>query len=682
MPVPSLAKHLDAFRTYRRYLNALSRLHWMHSSTQAGSTSSPTHPLSRLPAGSSCRSCHCNKVKKEQLCGNEVPATFRTKRPTYIVFDEVDPIAALEESFELTADAPSKDTVFVQHKATQTDDRILLSPSFLMIKGDSLDPVNHNSTEEESKTQDEKIRGTTHDYDDEIRTPLSEFYYTSANSKRPIKKPDTSKDSQRSGARFDTFKKSNKFVSNKHFFEHIPFLKRPIITVRSASRKSENVQRESKPKERLITYEKKRPTYEKETQYEIYEMDEKPPRRSDIPILGHQLSRIRFTIDQLEAQLEKLQNDVDALKSKRRQEVQESARQHCYIKPDRNRSLDRFVVINASSLSPPVKTQSGLKIIKIPKDSDISYVDKISCQTNAPREPTANRKPTHSTSFIRVCEENASGLFGPKELKGIWPPDKGNSIDVKLPFNTSTESFKPCTCVRNKPIGQESNNNIQLEYKKPFLIQTKSNTNSSIESKKATTLKQPIIVVSNYKAKTSSEAVEPCFCDQEEPKVQPKSDNLLEHQPSSVCQFCSKKVERVLDDLVGTLVKVIGNRPLKTILLSILLRADNVYHVNVQVRETMHVLGCLLVNHAAIEEAIKQGIFKEILTYSVIDVRNTIKPIGPPIGIPFEFIAKPRKNAHNYTKKAESANIEDLRTQAFITNVLGVPADKISKNGK
>ncbi|XP_064535414.1 uncharacterized protein LOC135426298 [Drosophila montana] len=705
-PKEKYTESYDAFRTYGRYLNALSRLHWMHGSAQGGSPSSPTQPLSRLPAGS-CRSCHCDKVKNEQLCGNDLPGPFRTNRPTYIVFDEVDPIAALEESFEFTADSASKDTVFVQHKTTQTDDRILFSPSFLMIKGDSLDPVNNpagnlsehsvvrkdsdkvnqrNSTEEQSNTQEDKVTRVTQDDGDEIRMPLSEFYYTSANSKRPIKKPDTAKGSQRAGASLDTPKKSHIFGSHKHFVEHIRFLKRPLITVRSASRKNENNRQDSKPKEEMETYEKKRPSYDKETQYELYEMDEKPCRRCDIiPMLGHQLSRMRFTIERLEAQLGELKNDVDALKRKRRREAQESAQTHTYIKPDRNQSLDRFVVIKASSLTPPVKTQNGLKIIKIPKmqpDSEISYIDTTNCKTNAAREPTANRMPTHRTSCIRVCEQNTSELLGPKELKGIWPHDKENSIDIKLPANTntSTETFTPYTWARNKPTVQETNYNIQREHKKPFLVQTKSNTNSSTDSKKATTFKQshqgnPIIIVHNYKAKTSSEAAEL-------PRVQPKSHNQLESQPSSVCQFCSNKVQRVLDDLVGALVKVIGDRPYKSILLSILLRSDNVYHVNVQVRETMHVLGCLLVNHAAIEEAIKRGIFKEILTYSVIDVRNTIKPIGPPIGIPFEFIAKPRNNAHNDTKKDESANIEDLRTQAFITKVLGVPADKISKNVK
>ncbi|KAL7740766.1 hypothetical protein ACLKA6_012380 [Drosophila palustris] len=107
---------------------------------------------------------------------------------------------------------------------------------------------------------------------------------------------------------------------------------------------------------------------------------------------------------------------------------------------------------------------------------------------------------------------------------------------------------------------------------------------------------------------------------------------------ASECQLCSEKLQPVLDDLIDEVLRLMGHREFSDIMLTVLLRADNVYHVNVQERQSKRHLGCILVSHGAIETAANLGFFNQILTYSVTDVRNTIKSTSSrPFGIPFEF---------------------------------------------
>ncbi|XP_016954994.2 uncharacterized protein LOC108027887 isoform X2 [Drosophila biarmipes] len=111
----------------------------------------------------------------------------------------------------------------------------------------------------------------------------------------------------------------------------------------------------------------------------------------------------------------------------------------------------------------------------------------------------------------------------------------------------------------------------------------------------------------------------------------------IERKVSSTCQFCRGQSLTQLDSFHCQLMDLIGDRCLTDIVISIFLRADNLYHVNVRDLSSGCSLGCFLVTDAAIEEAIQLGVFQDILTFSVIDVRNTIKPKSCPLGISFEF---------------------------------------------
>ncbi|XP_023165892.2 uncharacterized protein LOC111596072 [Drosophila hydei] len=117
----------------------------------------------------------------------------------------------------------------------------------------------------------------------------------------------------------------------------------------------------------------------------------------------------------------------------------------------------------------------------------------------------------------------------------------------------------------------------------------------------------------------------------------------LERTHSSRCEFCKDSDLPVISTMQYPLFKMIGKRSFGDIALSILLRADNVYHVNVRDLETGTVLGCLLVSDAGIREANSLGLFKEILTFCVIDERSTISGKDSVFGnINFEFIRKQR----------------------------------------
>ncbi|XP_046866985.1 uncharacterized protein LOC124460389 [Drosophila willistoni] len=141
------------------------------------------------------------------------------------------------------------------------------------------------------------------------------------------------------------------------------------------------------------------------------------------------------------------------------------------------------------------------------------------------------------------------------------------------------------------------------------------------------------------KSNSNISELEECPC----PSQTPVSKCLLERQQSSLCQFCKNKNLLVLDDLINELIILIGKRSLKDVVLTVLLRADDIYHVNVREIKSGRVLGCLLVNDAAIDDAICSGLFESMQTYCVVDVRSTIKPKICSFGIPFEFVHDKRE---------------------------------------
>ncbi|XP_037709716.1 uncharacterized protein LOC119547089 [Drosophila subpulchrella] len=147
----------------------------------------------------------------------------------------------------------------------------------------------------------------------------------------------------------------------------------------------------------------------------------------------------------------------------------------------------------------------------------------------------------------------------------------------------------------------------------------------------------------------------------------------LERKPSSTCQFCRGQSLTQLDSFHCQLMDLIGNRCLTDIVISIFLRADNLYHVNVRDLSSGCSLGCFLVTDAAIEEAIELGVFQEILTFSVIDVRNTIKPKSCPLGISFEFHHADRQSGGCDHK----ARGDCMVGKDYVARVLGLPLEQL-----
>ncbi|XP_060666465.1 uncharacterized protein LOC132798573 [Drosophila nasuta] len=130
-------------------------------------------------------------------------------------------------------------------------------------------------------------------------------------------------------------------------------------------------------------------------------------------------------------------------------------------------------------------------------------------------------------------------------------------------------------------------------------------------------------------------------------------EEKLCHKPSSICQFCAQQQLPVLSSMQNELFQLMGKRLFSDVALTILLRADNVYHVNVRDLDTGKVLGCLLVNETGIKQANSLGIFQEILTFCVIDVRSSMSTRDAIFGgINFEFVRDHRLNGgHSAQRK-------------------------------
>ncbi|XP_034472882.1 uncharacterized protein LOC117780450 [Drosophila innubila] len=200
----------------------------------------------------------------------------------------------------------------------------------------------------------------------------------------------------------------------------------------------------------------------------------------------------------------------------------------------------------------------------------------------------------------------------------------------------------------------------------------------TIRMRDACTSTDPIIIYNAFANLKSPMSEAKAFLENPRSKVefavQSTSNFLLQSKDSSECQLCSEKLQPVLSDLIAEVLRLKAQRRFDDIMLTVLLRADNIYHVNVQERKSKRSLGCILVTHAAIEKAFHKGFFNQILTYSVTDVRHTIKSTGRPFGIPFEFVST-EEATQSVKKDEEDDRPRDYRVCEFITKVLRMPTD-------
>ncbi|XP_023031222.1 uncharacterized protein LOC26529621 isoform X2 [Drosophila willistoni] len=167
------------------------------------------------------------------------------------------------------------------------------------------------------------------------------------------------------------------------------------------------------------------------------------------------------------------------------------------------------------------------------------------------------------------------------------------------------------------------------------------------------------------------------------PPCQPKCEPCPKKKVSSTCQFCCDKNLPVLNDLKCALLDVIGKRQFDDVVLTILLRADNVYHVNIKDINNGSVLGCLLVNDVAIKDANKFGLFKQVLTFFMIDVRNTLKPCESVFGITFEYVKEKRQCGGSLSidcqKDVAPRGQSSVDHRNIIAEIFGLPLKNLSE---
>ncbi|XP_017063025.2 LOW QUALITY PROTEIN: uncharacterized protein LOC108102511 [Drosophila eugracilis] len=141
------------------------------------------------------------------------------------------------------------------------------------------------------------------------------------------------------------------------------------------------------------------------------------------------------------------------------------------------------------------------------------------------------------------------------------------------------------------------------------------------------------------------------------------------------CQFCGNGSLPVLDSLSSELFHLIGPRPFDDVVLTILRQRGNVYHINVREMATGKVLGCVLANGTAINEAIALGLFEDIHTFCELDRHREHDPRDCPLGTNLDALC-PRERGGEFMPDKD---VEKARAIEFSTRVLGVPAGQAGR---
>lgn len=192
-----------------------------------------------------------------------------------------------------------------------------------------------------------------------------------------------------------------------------------------------------------------------------------------------------------------------------------------------------------------------------------------------------------------------------------------------------------------------------------------------------------------------------------------ESDESIRNQPASASNNnvvdYEDASEEVLNDIIPVVIRICKDRELSDILLMVALH-DNVYHISIQERNSHEVLGYILASDKAIKDAIRVGFFNKVPTFSVSDMRNTIKPLKQLFALPFGFVPRktkymmettpqwnevndehPRHSKEKPSSKEQYTMVDDEDTRPeddltrkdgvyeFITKVLNFPLDKAIK---
>ncbi|XP_016955053.1 uncharacterized protein LOC108027935 [Drosophila biarmipes] len=139
------------------------------------------------------------------------------------------------------------------------------------------------------------------------------------------------------------------------------------------------------------------------------------------------------------------------------------------------------------------------------------------------------------------------------------------------------------------------------------------------------------------------------------------------------CQFCGDGRQPVLDTFLSELFHLIGPRSFAEVVLTILRNEGNVYHISVREMATGNVLGCILANGTAINEAIALGLFEDIHTFCELDRRREHDPRACPLG--FDALC-PRERGGEILPDFRG---DTERAIEFSTRVLGVPAGQAGR---
>lgn len=312
-------------------------------------------------------------------------------------------------------------------------------------------------------------------------------------------------------------------------------------------------------------------------------------------------------------------------------------------------STTHFRNVKKCSSSGSLKTTGSCSTVAPPKKPCCSSSPPTPKQCCTPAPPPPKACCTPAPPPPKPCCTPVPPLPKPS-CKSAPPPAPHVECCKHITFREPS-----CTCQDEMPhISRQLSALIKtLEMQVAVEARQKDQLNSINEQ-----LKCLSNTVQNLNEKCKNLKPEPC-CHPEPPPPPPQfccGGEELVAKTSSVCFFCKDKNLPVLYSMHKELYRMIGCRNLKDIALTILLRPDNIYHVNVRDLKSDEVLGCLLVSDVGIREANMLGIFYDITTFCVIDSRSTLMEYKDGIfgSLKFEYVRDDRL-AGGHTSKQQSS---------------------------
>ncbi|XP_037709056.1 uncharacterized protein LOC119546669 [Drosophila subpulchrella] len=339
------------------------------------------------------------------------------------------------------------------------------------------------------------------------------------------------------------------------------------------------------------------------------------------------------------------------------------------------------------------------------KQQGINHLlDKFVVRVTKPNDESLNARKASSTSCLDKNKISKLSQSNQTEEKEVYKSlieqfvnlfSKTKTCENKQAHNSESESYSfdgmlaELLKLFNKPKSLEPGALMEDERPKKVTIsegetvlETEQKTKcscSKVQRSVKSTATQSEIKMSDMNLDVRDRDKRPCELQRKSTISELYASNLSirNTQPGDQlpcgCQFCGDGRQPVLDTFLSELLHLIGSRSFSEVVLTILRNEGNIYHINVREMATGNVLGCILVNGTAINEAIALGLFEDIHTFCELDRRREHDPRACPLG--FDALC-PRERGGEIVPDVK---VDTERAIEFSTRVLGVPAGQAGR---